>query len=384
MTPAACRQIFLKATAEIDLAIVEGRYDSAMPGRRGGSLNTLCQWLDLPRVAVVDCSHLNDCHFPDRPAVDALLLNQTKGPCDSSRCQTILESLWGIPVLGVLDQPPALREAIALLPASQKPSRELCAALGDELLKNLRLDRLLKLASRRGIPGDWLAADSTSSDAKICSSAHSNVHVAVAYDDAFQGYFPDTLDMLEARGATVRVFSPLRDECLPPETDIVYLGCGHPHEYAKALADNHCLMMALKEHICAGRRVYAEGGGLAYLCQHIALPDDSRVPMIGALRAVAHRSAVKVPPEPIEITLAANSWLGMAGTRLRGYRNANWQLEQTGCLTNFTTQADGQLDLIGRHQVIGSRVHFNFAAQPALLSGFMQPCPAALAWGTTQ
>ena len=60
---------------------------------------------------------------------------------------------------------------------------------------------------------------------------------------------------------------------------------------------------------------------------------------------------------------------------MRGYRNSNWLLEPTGCLTSYTAEADGQLDLIGRHQVIGSRVHLNFAAQPALLGGFFQPCP---------
>jgi hypothetical protein len=37
-------------------------------------------------------------------------------------------------------------------------------------------------------------------------------------------------------------------------------------------------------------------------------------------------------------------------------------------------------DLIERHQAIGSRVHFDLAAQPALLESFLQPCPAALDW----
>jgi cobyrinic acid a,c-diamide synthase len=206
----------------------------------------------------------------------------------------------------------------------------------------------------------------------------------VAYDDAFHGYFPDTLDMLEVRGATVRVFSPLRDECLPAGTDVVYLGCGRPHEHAAALAENHCLMMSLKQHICAGRRIYAEGGGLAYLCQHVELADGRHVPMTGALHAVARRNPQMAPPEPVELTLAVDSWLGTAGTHLRGYRNSNWKLEPTGCLTRYAVEPDGQLDLIGRHQVIGSRVHFNFAAQPALLGGFLQPCPAALAWGSPQ
>ena len=88
----------------------------------------------------------------------------------------------------------------------------------------------------------------------------------------------------------MKVFSPLRDECLPADTDIVYLGCGSPHEHAAALAENHCMLMALKEHVCSGKRIYAEGGGLAYLCQHVEMADGKRTPMVGALRAVAKRN----------------------------------------------------------------------------------------------
>src|SRR5262249_10445683 len=130
----------------------------------------------------------------------------------------------------------------------------------------------------------------------------------------------------------------------------------------------------------SGRRIYAEGGGLAYLCQQIESSDGQRLPMVGALRAIARRSPLRAMPQPIEITLAVDSWLGSMGTKLRGYRNTNWQLEPTGCITRFAQEADAELDLVGRHQAIGSRIHLNFAAQPNLLGGFLRPCPEALAW----
>jgi cobyrinic acid a,c-diamide synthase len=235
------------------------------------------------------------------------------------------------------------------------------------------------LATRRGIPDAWYEKQKNA-DFSNRQSASYKIRVAVAYDDAFHCYFPDTLDMLELSGAEVRVFSPLHDECLPADTDIVYLGCGHPQDHAVALAENHCMLTALNEHICAGRRVYAEGGGLAYLCQHVQLADGSLAPMVGALRAVARRNAVRVPPEPVEVTLAEDSWLGPQGAKVRGYRNGNWLLEATGCTKRLILEPENTLDLIGRHQVIGSRIHLNFAAQPALLAGFLRPCPEALAW----
>jgi cobyrinic acid a,c-diamide synthase len=381
MTPEVARQVFVRSGSTADLALVEGRYDQAIAcecrnGVGGGSLNTLCDWLDLPRIAAVDVSLLQWCRLPHRPAAERLLLDQVSSPNEYHRWQTVLESLWGIPVIGGLSPCTELRQKIAALPAREKVPSEWGAALSQEFLRYTSLPQLMSIASRRGIPSDWPVTISNE-----CSSVpRGNVRVAVAYDEAFHCYFPETLDTLELRGATFRVFSPLRDGRLPPETDIVYLGCGSPHEHAAALAENQCMLLALKEHVCSGRRIYAEGGGLAYLCQQVESPDGQRTPMVGALQAVARRSPERARPEPAELTLAADSWLGTAGTKLRGYRNRNWTLEPTSCLTQLATGNEGELDIVGRHQVIGSRLHLNFAAQPNLLCRFLQPCPAALAW----
>ncbi|HEY2882092.1 MAG TPA: hypothetical protein VGJ15_06650, partial [Pirellulales bacterium] len=342
----------------------------------GGSLDALCDWLDLPRIAVVDVALVNHCCLPRRPAADRLLLDRVDSQADFCHWQTLLESLWGIPVVGGLGKCSQLRGEIAALPSNRKPPAEWREALAQAFRKYSAVDRIIQLSSRGGVPVEWDAGEPDHAN----HLPHSKVRVAVAFDDAFHCYFPDTLDMLELHGAKVRVFSPLRDECLPPETDIIYLGCGSPHEHARALAENHCMLMALKEHVCLGRRIYAEGGGLAYLCQHIETADGKRTPMVGALRAVARRGAIKLPPEPVEVSLAVDSWLGAANTKLRGYRNRNWQLEPTGCMTRFASGADHEFDLVGRHQAIGSLVHLNFAAQPNLLGGFLRPCPEALAW----
>ena len=139
------------------------------------------------------------------------------------------------------------------------------------------------------------------------------LRVAVAYDDAFRGYFPDTLDLLELRGATVCEFSPLRDERLPADTDIVYFGCGHPERFLPELAENDCMLLALKGHLCSGRRMYAECGGLAYLCQQLEMPDGLCWPMVGALPVTAQFHDAIEPPKPVELNLATDTWLAPAG-----------------------------------------------------------------------
>jgi cobyrinic acid a,c-diamide synthase len=202
-----------------------------------------------------------------------------------------------------------------------------------------------------------------------------SIRIAVAYDEAFHCYFPDTLDLLEARGASICDFSPLRDETLPSDCDVVYLGCGCPERYADPLAENHCMKQALRSYIELGGRVYAEGGGLAYLCQQVVLPSGRRLPMVGALPAVAVRNTHIHAPQPTEVTLVADNWLVEAGGRLRGYMNSNWRIHPVGALSSLVKEAHLRTALVGRTGVIGSRMHLNFAAQPSFLRRFFQPVP---------
>ena len=141
------------------------------------------------------------------------------------------------------------------------------------------------------------------------------ITVAMAFDEAFNCYFPAGLDLLELRGATVVDFSPLRDAALPPDTDIVFLGCGHPERYATPLADNHCMMSALRDHVRWGHRLYAEGGGLAYLCEQMETSDGATVPMAGVFPATARLDCRQSDFQPIEVTLPRANWLGPLGPR---------------------------------------------------------------------
>lgn len=374
MSRPTCREIFAHGCAGRDLAVVEGHFAAPeMATTLGSSLDTLCDWLDLPRLVVLDVAKLDHCQLPERPPqIDGLLLERVPSAAEAFRLQTSLESLWDVPVLAALGELPRLRAAIARLPCGAIPSIELCRELGREFLQFGRLDRIEALAQRRDMP----AVPASIFGPGDRPSKH-RITIAVAYDPAFNCYFPDTLDLLELEGANVVDFSPLRDEVLP-EADVVYLGCGHPEFYAEALSSNHCMLLALRNHVRGGRRVYAEGGGLAYLCQRLETPEGNMVPMVGALAAVARANRHMAAPVPMEVSLARGNWLAPAGSKLRGYLNDHWALEPVGPLVSYLAQAGHELDLVGQYQVIGSRLHLNFAAQAAFLKGFLRPRAAAL------
>jgi cobyrinic acid a,c-diamide synthase len=362
MRPELCRELFQRACRDCDVAVVEGSYAPAATETgqaTGGRLDPLCQWLGLVRIAVLDVSQLSGCRLPPRPTVDALVLDRVKGEEGFFSWQTVVESLWRIPVVGGLDELPEERAAVAAMQPGGRVLPETCDRLGQSLERYTRLEPIIERGQGReqpefcGRPLD-----------ELCRTFGSCVAtVAIAYDDVFRCHFPDVHDVLELLGARVVDFSPLADESLPPGVDLVFLGCGRPDLFAERLADNHCMRAALQQHVRAGGRIYAEGAGAAYLCQSLETPCGTRVGMAGVLPATARLSSTFVPLEPVELTLEAASWLGAANTSLRGYRNRNWQITPLGKLTHLTPLLDGCGELFAHQRVIASCVHLNFAAQ---------------------
>jgi cobyrinic acid a,c-diamide synthase len=363
-----CCQLFQRNACDADLSVIEGRYDAARHHLAGGSLDTLCQWLDVPRVVVLDAARLERCQLPVCPpfAVDAVLLDNVQSAAQVAKWGTTLEVLWGAPVLGALDAVPQLRAAAAALPRGSRPPAALCQELGERFRNHCHLAKLLNLACR---PFDSMLA--TAAQARTGAS-RARLRVAVAFDESFHCYFPDTLDCLEAQGMELRLFSPLRSAELPPGTDVVYLGCGRIDRYAAELAANHCLKQALERFAASGGRVYGESAGLAYLCRHI-VKDGRRYPMVGALSAVAAMESLSEPLVPTTVHLRCNSWLGEALQPLRGYLNSTWRLSPWGDVSDLAMEPEHHGDLVSQRNVIASRLHLNFAAQPSVLERFAQP-----------
>jgi len=365
MSPELCRETFVHSAKSVDLSLVLGRFEGRNGhASRGGSLEELCRWLELPKVVILDVSRLDACALPGKPpGTRGLLLDRV--PARSMALQqTRWETLWGVPVLGMLPELAEQREKVGQLRAAQpSDARCVCEALGRCLARTFDTTGLLDLAAHV----QPLSSATWAFQPRRCLEG---LTVAVAYDDAFHGYFPDVLDLLEIRGASVVDFSPLHSGALPPGTDVVYIGCGHPEQHVEALVANECLAVALRDHVQNGGRLYAEGGGLAYLCRSIQLATNHWTPMAGVLPAVAFRLPQGVAPRATEIILARDHWLAPRGTRLRGYINPTWHFEPAGALTAYAGAPNHPFDLLGHRQAFGSRLHLNFATQPDFLGRF--------------
>ena len=284
-----------------DTAIVEGRFDSSLARPSdvpaGSSLDTLCDWLDLPRIAVVDVRELAALRLgPSRRArIDALLLDRVADASRAAYWQTTLEALWKTPVLGWLDEASPLADPVRFAARRRPIRRASCARhWASRLLPTLAARPAASTGSARA------ALHRSSRDRGCLSAGQRRFRIAVAYDEAYCGYYPETLDLLEAAGAELCDFSPLKSESIPDGADVVYFGCGHPEREPEQLAKNHCLKQSLRCFAAGGGRIYAEGSGLAYLCREIAFPCGRTMPMTGLLPAIGPLAAQRPRAEPTE------------------------------------------------------------------------------------
>jgi cobyrinic acid a,c-diamide synthase len=204
--------------------------------------------------------------------------------------------------------------------------------------------------------------------------------IAVARDEAFHFTYPENLERLEAAGAEIAFFSPLRDGRLPPRTAGVMLSGGFPELYATDLSGNVPLHAALRDAHDGRMPIYAECGGLMYLTEAIVDDQGREHPMAGLLPG---RSAMSG-----RLTLgyclgraARDSWLFKAGEAIRGheFHYSSWidrpaglpaALELAGRGGDVTDRSEGACE----RNLWASYVHLHFDGLPELAFRFVAAC----------
>ncbi len=99
--------------------------------------------------------------------------------------------------------------------------------------------------------------------------ANQGLRLAVAKDKAFNFYYEDNLTYLEGLGVDLIPFSPVKDKALPEDIAGIYIGGGFPEVFASELENNVSMREAILEASDKGMPIYAECGGLMYLCDHL-------------------------------------------------------------------------------------------------------------------
>ena len=109
-----------------------------------------------------------------------------------------------------------------------------------------------------------------------------DVRIGIARDRAFSFLYHANLDLLRAMGAELTFFSPLHDRALP-DVDSVYLPGGYPELHLTQLSANRPMATALRQHVAAGKPLYAECGGMLYLMESLTDVKGQRAELAGIL-----------------------------------------------------------------------------------------------------
>jgi cobyrinic acid a,c-diamide synthase len=275
-----------------DLGLIEGNvglFDSIDPA--GSNSNAeLAKLLGAPVVLVINCHGMGRGIVPlllgyqafDRELnLAGVILNKVGGTRHARNLIAALEHYTDLPVLGVMHRDDEIEIAerhLGLMPSNEAEAAEafidrICGRVAEQV----DLSRMLAIAE--AAPRPPLHAPPPS----IRPSAGDLVRIGIARDAAFGFYYPDDLRALGAAGAELVELSPLADRELPP-VDALYIGGGFPECRMAELEANRGMREQIAEFIARGGPVYAECGGLMYLCEAIGWKGERRE-MVGALKA---------------------------------------------------------------------------------------------------
>ncbi|TDA69449.1 MAG: cobyrinate a,c-diamide synthase [Clostridia bacterium] len=373
-------EIFARACRGADIALIEGvmgLYDGH--GRDGrGSTAEVAELLAAPVILLVDCHGLGASaaamvlgyqRYDPRVRLAGVICNRVSGQKHYRLVKDAIEAATGLPVLGYL---PWEREL-------QVPERHLGLVARPEgsPLKPLRD----KLAAILAETVDWTGLLATAQSAPaveteatvvppLCSPP---VKVALARDAAFHFYYQDALELLTSLGAELVPFSPLADRELPAGTRGVILGGGFPEMFLPELAANASMRRSLARAAAQGLPVYAECGGLMYLCREV-----DGYPMVGVVPA---RVEMTVRLQGFGYTRArslADNPICQAGQEVWGHAFHYSRLNPESPEFPWAWEADG-----GRREgfvagnVLASYLHLHWGANPEWAGSFLRRCQAA-------
>ena len=338
------------------LALVEGvmgYYDGAHVSDSYGSTAHLAGLIDSPVILVANARAMARSFgalvsgFVGFEQAGLRIRGIIANGCGSRRHADILsralESSGLPPLVGAVPSEgfPALtsRHLGLEVPQRQELDENLIDSFALAAVNYLDLDKIISLAGEQAGP-----------EPPACPEPGGavKVRIVVARDQAFNFYYQANLDILEKAGAELVYFSPIKDKKIPDGAHMLYLGGGYPELYAYELSQNKSLRREILNFVRSGGHVFAECGGLVYLCRDLKVLNGQVFPMIGALPFKASMLSRRKSLGYVQVAFSRDCMLGSAGRDIRGHEFHYSEIEP----------ANGEQDWKNIYRVTDSRGGF--------------------------
>ena len=381
--PHKMKPFFAGMAGDADLVIVEGVMGLYDGGREGvSSTAEIAKSLDAPVILVIDCKAMGESAaaiakgFKEYdPAVNLA------GGSDNHEhmIRTAMERL-GIPVIGAIRRDERMHSPerhLGLTPVTETDPQSALTTIREAVKVSVDLDALANLATAAPtlIVPELTAKEVTGPKARI----------GVAYDEAFSFYYPASLQALAAEGADLVYFSPLTDKTLP-DVDALLFGGGFPEMFLETLSENTGLMAAIRDAAADGMPIYAECGGLMYLCESVTDFENITRPMVGLVPAKTVMQAKLQKVGYVTATALGDTLLAPKDESLRGHEFHFSTMELSPQITEaefpwaFHFEGGRKLQSYkggySKDNVLASYLHLNFAGNEAAAERFVAAAKA--------
>lgn len=307
---------------DADLVIVEGVMGLYDGGREGvSSTAEIAKSLDAPVILVIDCKAMGESAaaiakgFKEYdPAVNlaGVLLNRIGSDNHEHMIRSAMERL-GIPVIGAIRRDERMHSPerhLGLTPVTETDPQSALTTIREAVKVSVDLAALAKLAEEAPV---LMVPEAT-----VKTVTGEKARIGVAYDEAFSFYYPASLQALAAEGADLVYFSPLTDSELP-DVDALFFGGGFPEMFLETLSQNTTMAQAVRKAAADGMPIYAECGGLMYLCEAVTDFEDITRPMVGLVPAKSVMQAKLQKVGYVTATALEDTLLAPKGESLRGH-----------------------------------------------------------------
>jgi cobyrinic acid a,c-diamide synthase len=380
------KDIFKHGSTGADISIIEGvmgLFDGKSPENNNGSTAEISFLTNSPVILVVDCYGMarsaaaivkgfqcfsNDIH------IAGVIANCVGSDGHFQLVKTAVEQECSIPVVGYLkrEQNIELPERhLGLVPSIEYGELDsFFEKIGNLTSETVDIDHIYEIAT--SVP-----KISTKGSSIFEKRAPKEIRIAVAKDAAFNFYYQENLELLEAYGAECVYFSPLKGEPLPDNIHGIYLGGGFPEKFAIELANNHEVKVSIKHAIENGVPTLAECGGYMYLANSIETTDGERYEMVGivpgSIKMQSHLSAIGYR----EITGISGNYLLRENEKARGHEFHYSTFHSINEISPAykvkgvqTVSCEGYMI----RNLVAGYTHLHFASCLTMVKNFVQKC----------
>ena len=272
--------------SDAGFGVVEGArglYEGSDAFSDTGSTAAVAKRFGLPVILVVNAKSITRSAaalvrgfqvFDPEVNIAGVILNNTGSNRHVRKATDAIEYYCKIPVIGAVPRDEEMELSmrhLGLMPfregAGNAAFLSRIEKITSHVAEHVNLDAVKEIAS------DVTPAENAVSRSLAVRSRKTK-RIGVAYDEAFNFYYGELAAVLESRGCEVVYFSPIHDSL--PDCDGYIIGGGYPELFTRELSENASMREDVFCAVSHETPVYAECGGLMYLCKSLSVTEGWR------------------------------------------------------------------------------------------------------------